>query len=236
MFHEVLTKSQNLFFKMHLFYYRHLGLPAQIGRERSMYLDIFRSFKGRSLKIFEWGSGYSTVYYSKWLRDHGFDFQWQALDNNVGWVDCVRKMISKEQLADRAKVNLKEFVPFWEKPNWDWKKLPPAPGAFSPQTQVEQDYINFPISLGEKFDIIFIDARFRRRCLKTALMAIKDDGVVVMHDAQKAHYHQGTEEFALNKFYTTGSWYPFQDKLNQVWVGAKENKTIFDLLRQYESS
>ena len=232
---KILTKLQNLFLKIRLFFYRHLELPAQIGRERSMYLDILRSFKGRSLKIFEWGSGYSTIYYSKWLKCHGFSFLWHALDNHGDWVNRVRERVNKHQLPDHVKIHLKEFPPFWEKPGWDWNKIPPPAGVFSPKLQAEQDYINYPISLGEKFDIIFIDARFRRHCLKTALTMVKEDGVVIMHDAQKTHYHQGTETFAFNKFYVTGSWYPFQHKPNQVWVGSKTNKEVFNLIRRYES-
>jgi len=47
----------------------------------------------------------------------------------------------------------------------------------------------------EKFDMIFVDGRNRVSCLRKALDLVKDDGVVILHDAEREEYRQGIELF-----------------------------------------
>lgn len=51
-----------------------------------------------------------------------------------------------------------------------------------------------------------------------------------MHDAQKQNYHIGLNDFKFSMFLDSGSWYPFQQTPNKVWVGSMGNKGIFDIL------
>ena len=46
-----------------------------------------------------------------------------------------------------------------------------------------------------KFDLIFVDGRRRVDCLRTALKLIRDDGVVILHDAERNEYNEGIELF-----------------------------------------
>lgn len=232
---KILVKIQNIIFKVRLWVNAYFGLPAQTSEERKIFCEILSSLRGGKLRVFEWGCGYSTIYYAKLLKCMGVDFIWHAVDNHGGWCVRVREMAKRSRLDDTVTVHLKEFPPFWEKQGWDWKALPPRCGVFTPKLPEEKEYIDLPRTLGEKFDLIFIDARFRRHCLKTAFDMIKNDGVVVMHDAQKPHYHLGTEVFRLKKFYVTGAWYPLQKIPNQMWVGSKSNNNIFELLKKFEA-
>lgn len=45
------------------------------------------------------------------------------------------------------------------------------------------------------FDLIFVDGRWRRRCLLTAAKRLAPGGVVVVHDAQREWYHPAFEKF-----------------------------------------
>lgn len=45
-----------------------------------------------------------------------------------------------------------------------------------------QDYILFPASLNKKYDLIFIDGRARVDCAREALMLLKNNGIIVIHD------------------------------------------------------
>ena len=194
---------------------------------------MFRSQVCKKVKIFEWGSGLSSIYFSAYLRERKIDFQWHSIDNNKLWHDKIKAKIIQRGLHGCVQLYLKEFLPFWEKAGWEWKKIPPPCGIFGPKSENEKAYIDFPKELNGKFDIIIIDARFRRHCLQTAKEALAPEGVVVMHDAQKTHYHFGLDDFLYDKFFTTGAWYPFQEIPYKVWIGSMGNKTIFDALMQF---
>lgn len=232
---KVLEKIQNNLFKARMAINAFLGLPAQTGRERALYRKIFDIMAGRgNLDIFEWGSGFSTVYYAEYLRKRKIVFSWDAIDNNNSWVEKVRWMIAKRGLENQVCIHIREFPAFWEKPGWDWSVLLPPCGMFSPKSKEELDYIAMPRALGRRFDIVFIDARFRRHCLKTAKEVLKPGGIIVMHDAQKPHYHEGMADLSFSRFYKGGAWVPFAALPHKVWLGSFDNKVIFEQLVQWE--
>lgn len=48
-----------------------------------------------------------------------------------------------------------------------------------------------------KFDLIFVDGRERVKCLKTAFKRVNFDGVVLVHDSNRARYQPGIRLFNL---------------------------------------
>ncbi len=210
-----------------------LGLPAQTSKEIQIFKAIFRNFANKNISIFEWGSGFSSIYYSAYLRKKNVEFQWHSIDNNRIWHEKVKSELGKRGFQKYVQLYLKEFLPFWEKPGWGWKNIPPPCGVFSPKLENEKAYINFPKELDKKFDIIIIDARFRRYCLEVAKEVLAPEGVVIMHDAQKTHYHKGLEDFQYRQFFRTGQWYPFQEIPNKLWVGSTGNEAIFQTLKLF---
>lgn len=232
---KIFKKFQNIFFKVRMAINAFLGLPAQTGRERALYRKILDIMAGRgNLDIFEWGSGFSTVYYAQYLRKHGIVFTWDAIDNSNSWARKVMRMIMERGFGNCVRIHVREFPAFWEKSGWDWSVLPPPNGIFSPKSKEELDYIAMPRFLGRRFDIVFIDARFRRHCLKTAKEVLKPGGIIVMHDAQKPHYHEGMANLNFSRFYKGGTWVPFAAQPNKVWLGSLDNKVIFEQLASWE--
>ena len=61
------------------------GLPAQSRGDLSIFKDILIKVPGQKLRVFEWGSGASTIYYSEFLRTKGHQFDWYAADNSEVW-------------------------------------------------------------------------------------------------------------------------------------------------------
>ena len=60
-----------------------LGLPAQTSEEIRIFKTMFDNYMDKKeIKIFEWGSGFSTIYYSEYLRKKGAAFEWHSIDNN----------------------------------------------------------------------------------------------------------------------------------------------------------
>jgi len=226
---KVVRNIQALYFKNKLLINSILGLPAQTSEEIQIFKTIFDHFLDqKKIKIFEWGSGFSTIYYSEYLRKKGAAFEWHSIDNNKAWHEKVKSKVNKKGLQPYVQLYLKEFIPFWEKSGWG--TIPPPCGVFSPKSENEKAYINFPKLLNDKFDIVIVDARFRRHCIQTAKETVFPEGIVIMHDAQKMHYHAGLDDFQYNIFIHSGSWYPFQKIPNKVWIGSIGNSKIFELL------
>lgn len=221
---------QSVYFKGKLRINNILGLPAQTSKEIQIFKTIFNSYNCQNKKIiiYEWGSGFSTIYYADYLHNKGIEFEWHSIDNDKIWYEKVKSMIRKKTLEQNVNLYLKEFKPFWEKPGWG--SVPPPCGIFSPKSEKEMAYINHPRQFKNSFDIIIIDARFRRHCIQTTKDVILPEGIAIMHDAQKQHYHIGLNDFKFSMFLDSGSWYTFQQIPNKVWVGSMENKDIFDIL------
>jgi hypothetical protein len=210
---------------------RILGLPAQTKKEIKIFKKILDSFINKKIIIFEWGSGYSTIYYAQYLRKKGAEFEWHSIDNNQAWYEKIKLNVMKKNLRAYVQIYLKKFPSFWEKPMWG--PIPPACGAFSPKSENEKTYVEFPKLLNNKFDILIVDARFRRHCIQTAKEVLQPEGIVILHDAQKMHYHIGLGGFQYGKFLHSGSWYPFQKIQNKIWIGSIENSKIFEALKQF---
>ena len=51
-----------------------------------------------------------------------------------------------------------------------------------------------------KFDIVFVDGRDRARCLQNCLSALKEDGVVILDNAERQYYKAGTDFLIENGF------------------------------------
>jgi predicted O-methyltransferase YrrM len=229
---KIILKLQAYYFNMKLRLYGFLKLPAQTEKERQIFKAIFdKAGAGKGLRIFEWGSGYSTLYYARYLNGNGVDFEWHSIDNNRAWHERVKEFVKKENLQSKVYLHLMEFMPFWEKPGWG--AVPPPCGQFAPSSDNEKDYVDYPRRLGKKFDVIIVDARFRRRCIQIARDVLQTDGVVVLHDAHKKQYHDGLESYTYKRFIESGTWYPLQEKPNRIWVGCVENSTIFKMLNVF---
>lgn len=224
-------KLQSLYLKGRLFLNGILGLPAQTKKDIQIFKRIFDSCTNKRIKIFEWGSGFSTIYYANYLRDKKIEFEWHSIDNNKTWHEKVKSKVQKKSLRRYVQLYLKEFQPFWKKRGWG--DIPPSCGVFSPKSENEMTYINFPKQFNDSFDIVIIDARFRRHCIQTAKEVLLPEGIVILHDAQKTHYHDSLGDFKYRIFLDTGAWYPFQKVPNKVWIGSMGNKEIFETLKAF---
>lgn len=56
-------------------------------------------------------------------------------------------------------------------------------------------YVTAPLYLDRKFDLIFIDGRMRTDCIAIARQVLNQNGVVLLHDANRTTYHQAFRFF-----------------------------------------
>lgn len=73
-------------------------------------------------------------------------------------------------------------------------------------------YVSYPLSVGRRFNFVFVDGRCRRRCLIVASKLLAVGGVVVLHDAEREWYHSAFENFTRHE--------RVGDKLWRGWVDA----------------
>lgn len=142
------------------------------------------ALKNKFLNSLEWGSGNSTVYFSKFLRQKEIPFKWIAIEHFIPWHEKVTVMLKENSLSSDVECFLKS-------PTHEANKN-------IQETLNLDEYINFPSTLGIKFNFILVDGRKRKECLDKASGILAPNGVVVLHDAEREWYHDGF------KYYVNG--------------------------------
>jgi hypothetical protein len=163
------------------------------------------------LEVLEWGSGRSTLYFSRRLRELGIRYHWTSLEYDRGYFEqslepglpalgaarvrlCDRGAVIDYPAASSAEPELELIV-------FDRGPLSPflEQGASDRGVDLE-DYIGYPATLAKQFDLVLVDGRKRRRCLLEAARLMKADGVTVLHDAHREYYHCAMTEFRQQSF------------------------------------
>ena len=111
--------------------------------------------------------------------------------------------MTRAHLGEQVHVYYSEFPAFWEIPGFSWDEPSPPPDAYGRSPNV-LEYVNFPSKLGEHFDVMVVDGRYRRRCLLAAKEAVTPGGIVILHDAERTHYHPALSCYPHVEFLQTG--------------------------------
>jgi len=147
--------------------------------------DAFLCLNKKDINVLEWGAGYSTKYFPDFLVKQGIVYNWLALEYNQKWYNIVKKF-------EIPNVQLELFLEV----KWQREFATKAP---------MNEYVDFPATLGSKFDIIIVDGRKRRRCLMESLKLLKPNGIVLLDDAQRSYYECALKYFD-GKFITGTLW------------------------------
>ena len=142
-------------------------------------------------------------------------------------------MANRYRLNDRVHLHLSEFPAFWELPNWSWEEGNIPKEVCSPEAT---EYVEYPRRLTESkgFDVIIIDGRFRRRCLRVAAEVLAPGGLVLLHDARKTHYHGSLGIYEFGHFFDSGNLAGSKVKI-KTWLGTLDRNRIPDILSISES-
>ena len=96
----------------------------------------------------------------------------------------VQEMVRDNNLENEVHLHLRKFHSVLDEGGLGLEK-DSGMRPFRPKLKEEIEYVEFPHTLNRQFDLIVVDARFRRRCLEEAHRSLKPHGVVFLHDAQK---------------------------------------------------
>ena len=215
------------------FYWDLRKFPAQSSGDMAIFKEILSNAGGQTVRVFEWGSGSSSIFYPQFLNSTGRQFEWHAMENSAAWFDKTQERIIRRHLADQVHLHLSEFPAFWQLPGYSTND--PVPPESNIQNANVVDYINRPKELGELLDVLIIDGRFRRRCLAVAREVLAPGGVVILHDAQKVHYHSSLSTFPNVRFIQTGPM-PGSSQRSTIALCTEEKPQWLErLLEKYNS-
>jgi len=120
------------------------------------------------LSILEWGVGGSTKYFTKFMSKHNINYDWLSLEYNKNWYNKIKAL------------NIRNVsIVLFSVSNNKIKQR---------HTNMD-DYVNYPLTLNKTFDLILVDGRKRRRCLINASKLLNNNGIVLLHDANRKYYH-----------------------------------------------
>jgi len=186
--------------------------PMMRYREINIIREIIAKVKPK--KVLEWGSGYSTLY---WHRLLSKDATWLAVEHNKLWADRLT------ELNDNPNVTIKCVEP--ENAEWTDEY---GDGAYSDLSE----YINYPTTQG-KFDLIIIDGRGRKDCAVVASDLITENGIVILHDANREWYHEPLKEFKFQEFFFDyrNKFEDFKRVAGGIWFGSHQTdlKSIIEV-------
>ena len=159
------------------FYTAPLGMPFMNDFEIKAIAHSLQLFE-RTVDALEWGSGNSTLYFSQYLSQNG---RWKAIEHNSEWAVTVQNKIT---LSGRSNISLDLIPP----------SGPFVEGSNDGSLDLFREYVFHPASLNSKFNFILVDGRARVECMSVAWQLLTDDGIMVLHDAQRPEYDPGIPE------------------------------------------
>lgn len=78
-----------------------------------------------------------------------------------------------------------------------WQKYREIPNIKIVHANYKQGYVEFPLGLNKKFDLIFVDGLCDARveCLNVAKCLLAENGVVILHDSERKKYDAGRTDY-----------------------------------------
>lgn len=156
-------------------------LPWMKSKELDIILEVLNKLKPEY--CFEWGSGYSTVYFPQILPSMK---AWYSIEHNEQWYKVIVEKVND------PRVSLTYIKP-------DKTPTKGTDGKYGLKMEGTYDefktYVDFAATLNRKFDFMFIDGRARKDCLRSAFDLISDRGVVIVHDANRENYLEDLPPF-----------------------------------------
>lgn len=129
----------------------------------------------RDARVFEWGSGASTL----WLSRRSSSVV--AVEHDAVWAEEVRGLLPAGHVVDLRVVAA---------PNASGapgEARSSKPGA----TELNfRDYVDVIHDVGGQFDVIVVDGRARESCLAAALPHLTSDGLLVLDNVERKRYRK----------------------------------------------
>jgi len=137
----------------------------------------------KDMIVFEYGSGSSTLYFSRRVA------QVFSIEHHQGWFENVQQTLDEQAIKN---VDCRLIEP----ETLDEKQVTDYFSRFSPfyKNKSFESYVKsidaFP---DEYFDMVLVDGRSRSRCITHAKTKIKQEGYLVVDNSDRAYYFDGND-------------------------------------------
>ena len=157
----------------------------------------------RPLRIFEYGSGGSSIHFPRFLRERRRSFVWFALEHDPEWAQEVGRGLAKHALHDvhLLLTTVPQVAPARLNRTKHRRSMVQAGRRFDYGA-----YTDTPGRIHPDYDLILIDGRDRKRCLETAIPLLRPGGFVAFHDAQRSYYRCALARHPEGTFRTPKLW------------------------------
>ncbi len=151
------------------------------------------SYLNENMIVFEWGSGGSTIYFSKKVR------KVISIEHSLEWYEKVSSMIKHEKIENcdyyfiaPTKSRIAHFMPYRSYTYVSKTFKEHSELMFTKYVKKIDDYSD------ESFDLIMIDGRSRAACICHAIKKIKKGGFLLLDNSERDLYFPAMKK--LNKF------------------------------------
>lgn len=169
------------------------------------------------IRVLEWGSGNSTIYFSHIINKGS---TWLAIEHNQEWAIKLNKLL--KELSSRA-VELKHIP----------SDLAYKEGGDDGSYSEFKSYINYPNNIGSTlFNLIIVDGRARVECMTVGWTVLENNGVMILHDAQRPEYTAGIPKGAFLIRIINPNVYCGTDNISTLFMfkDLEVSERIFNLL------
>lgn len=164
------------------------------------------------INVFEYGSGGSTLF---WIKNNASII---SVEHNPEWYEYIKKFTLTYQ-----KIDLRLILPE-DNARIDSVLDPANPFHYATsdgllRKKIYKQYVSqidtFP---DHYFDVVLIDGRARPSCILHSIPKVKREGILILDDAERAHYLRQTfsllKEFQKTTFRGVGPIVPFYKQTN----------------------
>ncbi|HTY58268.1 MAG TPA: hypothetical protein VMF59_05595, partial [Bacteroidota bacterium] len=149
-------------------------VPWMKWREIEVIQEILTRLRPR--RCLEWGSGYSTAYFPRFIPSYA---EWISVEHDESWAGAMGA------LNRNPKVRLTHIPP---------DRFPFSDALGEGTGDDLRSYVKYPEQKGS-FDFVLVDGRARMDCVAQAATILDPQGVMIMHDANRAMYAKSSNAF-----------------------------------------
>jgi hypothetical protein len=171
---------------------------------------------GEPLRVIEWGTGRSTLWFTRFLDDLGAPYRWLAIEHHREYFDSsvAPELASRPGavVAHAEKLNGADIEGFLTGSgilavSYDGGELfPGGEGRERDRLALLDDYVSLPARLGFSCDLAVVDGRKRRRCVLEAAGLVGRRGHVILHDAWRPYYQCAWSAFRSGRRFGDEWW------------------------------
>lgn len=174
------------------------------------------AYLDRSMIVFEWGSGGSTLYFAKKVK------KVISVEHVKDWHEKVSKALEKNNLKNCSYflVNPRKSVIAKRLPDKAWAYVSRTDGVGDNRDFLFNNYVrkidNFN---NHTFDLVFVDGRSRIACVNHAIKKIKKGGYLILDNSERKAYQSVVRK--LDKKYKNKHFFgngPFSDEKWQTSI------------------